>query len=643
MYLECLKILNNGPIKKCVIHPRFVSDNPVPLIVIGENGTGKSILASYLADSFVELTKLGNERIREIYPSHYKLVSPTNIREGEKYSLVLSKYHDIAGNFYHFEGMNDIQNHFSEIEDEIKEFNFRPFVREKIRNIYNEKYLYSDLYTDQSDEAVVKEILTRHVMLFYPSERSGHSSLIPSSKDSLYNPIVSSSYEEENALWFVNAISSGSLSTYKTLEVLLEKITKSENLRIIKNTHLDSYEIHYKKNGENRVLKSLSQLSSGEATLFNMFVTILRHADESSTKSLPLEADSISGVVAIDEIEMHLDTDLQYEVLPALIAMFPRIQFIITTHSPLFVSGMEKYHNDNNYEYDLIEMPSGRSVSIARFSEFERAYATFDQVNTDRKVVQQALSRAVRRIRNTNPLVITEGKTDTYHLKRALDLFHQEGKYLDLNFNTLDFGKKGTLGYGKFNTIKDFISILPSGILNVKYIIICDRDVVGSGKKSSFVNQLPDSGYWNDDNVYAFKIPVPAHRIKDCKDNPSIDTQISIEHYYTDKEITTPALVNGVGKRLYLGNEFDTDGHHLSEDLITHSKRKCGPTKISVIDSSAGVRVASTPNKFNVSYNTNVALSKNDFCNLVVGDPINHISYEAFSAIFDIISEIIKK
>ncbi|MCD8209409.1 MAG: ATP-binding protein [Coprobacillus sp.] len=643
MYLDCLKILNNGPIRKCVIHPRFVGDDPVPLIVIGENGTGKSILASYLADSFVEFTKLASLRMREIYPEHYKLVSPTNIREGEKYSLVLSKYRDNAGDFYLFEGMRDISNHFSEIEEEIKEFNFRPYAKEKIKNLNNEKYLHCDLDNDQSSEIAVSEILTHNIMLFYPSERIAHPPIGQSFKDELYNPIISSSYEEENTKWFQSVISSGSLSTQKTLEVLLEKITKSENLRIVKTTHQDSYEIHYKKNGENRILKSLNQLSSGEATLFNMFVTILRHADEGSNEPLPLEADSISGVVAIDEIEMHLDTDLQYEVLPSLIAMFPKIQFIIATHSPLFVSGMEKYHNDHNYEYDLIEMPSGRSVSIARFSEFERAYNTFDQVSNDRKVVQQALTRAVRRIRNTNPLVITEGKTDTYHLKRALDLFHQEGKYLDLNFNTLDFGKKGTLGYGKFNTIKDFISILPSGILNVKYIIICDRDVVGSGKKSSFVNQLPDRGYWQEDNVYAFKIPTPKHRLKDCQDNPSIDTQISIEHYYTDEEIKTPVVVNGIEKRLYMGNEFDSEGHHLKEDLMTHSKRKCGPTKINILDSSAGVRTTTMPNKFNVSDNTNVALSKNDFCNLVVGDPINHISYEAFSAIFDIISEISKK
>lgn len=36
----------------------------------------------------------------------------------------------------------------------------------------------------------------------------------------------------------------------------------------------------------------------------------------------------------VDEIETHLHVDLQKKVLPFLISFFPKIQFIVTTHSP---------------------------------------------------------------------------------------------------------------------------------------------------------------------------------------------------------------------------------------------------------------------------------------------------------------------
>lgn len=81
-------------------------------------------------------------------------------------------------------------------------------------------------------------------------------------------------------------------------------------------------------------------MSAGQAILFNMFLSIIRHADTQDTnKSIELE--HIEGIVLIDEIDAHIHSDLQYEVLPRLLELFPRIQFILTSHAPIFVLGME--------------------------------------------------------------------------------------------------------------------------------------------------------------------------------------------------------------------------------------------------------------------------------------------------------------
>lgn len=52
------------------------------------------------------------------------------------------------------------------------------------------------------------------------------------------------------------------------------------------------------------------------------------------------------GIVLIDEIELHLHPTLQQEVLQRLRNTFPKIQFIVTTHSPLVISNFKSDENN---------------------------------------------------------------------------------------------------------------------------------------------------------------------------------------------------------------------------------------------------------------------------------------------------------
>ncbi|MBK7443138.1 MAG: AAA family ATPase [Bacteroidetes bacterium] len=47
------------------------------------------------------------------------------------------------------------------------------------------------------------------------------------------------------------------------------------------------------------------------------------------------------GVVLIDEIELHLHPTLQQDVLQRFRKAFPKVQFIITTHSPIIISNFK--------------------------------------------------------------------------------------------------------------------------------------------------------------------------------------------------------------------------------------------------------------------------------------------------------------
>ena len=47
-----------------------------------------------------------------------------------------------------------------------------------------------------------------------------------------------------------------------------------------------------------------------------------------------------SGVVVVDEIETHLHLALQEQILPFFTELFPRLQFVIATHSPAVIASI---------------------------------------------------------------------------------------------------------------------------------------------------------------------------------------------------------------------------------------------------------------------------------------------------------------
>ena len=158
----------------------------------------------------------------------------------------------------------------------------------------------------------------------------------------------------------------------KNIEQIMSNIIGEEvyfglNFR---NAHGSRFNI--KRRRDNSVIvHSLDSLSTGQSALFNMFATIVRYADTININN-SIHLSEISGVVVVDEIELHLHSILQREVLPKLIALFPKIQFIITTHSPLFLLGMEEQFGTEGFE--IYEMPQGLKINAERFSEFQKAY-----------------------------------------------------------------------------------------------------------------------------------------------------------------------------------------------------------------------------------------------------------------------------
>jgi predicted ATPase len=80
-------------------------------------------------------------------------------------------------------------------------------------------------------------------------------------------------------------------------------------------------------------------LSDGYRAFFGWLADFMYHM--CMTWPVNLELWECTGVALIDEIDLHLHPKWQMEVLPKLSKEFPRIQFIVTSHSPLVVGSLE--------------------------------------------------------------------------------------------------------------------------------------------------------------------------------------------------------------------------------------------------------------------------------------------------------------
>ncbi len=84
-------------------------------------------------------------------------------------------------------------------------------------------------------------------------------------------------------------------------------------------------------------------LSDGYSAFLNIVVELMLRMESKAPKVY-----DIQGIVLIDEIETHLHIDLQKKIMPLLTTFFPKIQFIVTTHSPFVLSSIS-----NAVIYDL--------------------------------------------------------------------------------------------------------------------------------------------------------------------------------------------------------------------------------------------------------------------------------------------------
>ena len=662
IYIERLIDKNVGPISDLEINFSFIDNgDPKPVVFVGENGTGKTALISNIADAFYEMA--GKAFSNAIYPNgtngyqYFKAIMPSEIHTGASYL-----YYYIS-----FSAKNTLKYVFKSGKisvDTVKKQTGDNSLDIAWQEDENKKIIIAD--TD-----IISDIWAHNVLCYmgpdryekpawmgdqyYQTEEFLHPTVRSSYNGQLKNPIDVKNVTSLNLQWLLDVIADsradieGDPSSMKLASsinannMFLLKQARNNLEKILSKILGDDvyFQLNYRNSGGSRfrivkrsdnsvVCPTLDSLSTGQIALFNLFATIIRYADNNNIDQ-SIHLDDITGIVIIDEIELHLHSKLQKEVLPSLLQLFPKIQFIITSHSPLFLLGMKDTFGEEGF--DVYELPDAHKISVECFSEFYKAYDYFKKTHTFQKEINDIVDSLPQ---GETPLVITEGPTDWKHMETALNVLSVKDEYKDLFenlcFDFLKYESKNSslnallkieMGNEALIPLCESLIKIPH---NRKYIIIADRDTPKFSQK--IVNDGTPYKKW-DDNTYSALLPLPEFRA----DTP----EICIEHYYSDDEIEKEIEINGISRHLYMGKDFNSHGFNYSADRFCERKDLCGPGKINIIDGTQGERIKRLSDD---SDQTNYALSKSAFADYVSSHP-DEFDFTNFIPLFKMIKTII--
>ena len=379
MRVRKVQIVNYGPIGNLDITFPFDSDTPKPVLLVGENGAGKSILLSLIVNGLASAKDL-------IYPGTLE------IDEGRAYKLRSSSYIKSGSEFYFARVDFDDDLFVGEMRSKLlkREYSTRPsgISGPDIQRAWDEMdsqerdHFFSNI---SANTRRIRDIFSENCVLYFPHNRfeepawlneenlKAQANYMDIKRTTGYTSrrLINYSPLRDNQNWLFDVIydravfetritrvsvpvgnsdqsvplplslgpSGNATSVYEiAVQVVRTVMTEERNVRFGLGRRLNRVVSVIGDSGQ--LVPNIFQLSSGEVSLLDLFLSILRDFDMCGATFST--AEDVRGIVVVDEIDLHLHAVHQYEVLPKLMKMFPNVQFVVTTHSPLFVLGMSK-------------------------------------------------------------------------------------------------------------------------------------------------------------------------------------------------------------------------------------------------------------------------------------------------------------
>ena len=476
MYLRAIHIRNSGPLRSLDLS--FELDHsglPLTYALLGPNGSGKTNALSLIADALVEGAAGAFQDVvpsQGISRSWFRLVGANTITYGEKGGFSILKFESGSTPYFYVEKAGS-------------------FPATEARQSLTEEVASAATWPDSSEniksfvlpDPLAQETFRAGAYAYFPSSRAErpHWLNMESIKEDrfqtnatignqLRKPIFVERGIEEFGQWLMGVISDARVDIAPLISGVQNAATddKIDPRKLLENVgaavrdlngYLAANNIiqlvlgdpqarfvwagrHYAKKiaiESRQSLFTLDGLSAGQASLLSIFGTLLRYGDSQQFKH-PSE---IEGICIVDEIDAHMHADLQLDALPQLIKAFPKIQFLLSGHSPLFVLGLHRHLGERA---KFIEMPTGVDISPEAYGEFARALEAFKGTQAVADLIARDTATLIK------PKVLFEGETDPEYFSTAARILGFEMLLQSVDFEWVG-AKDPERGQG-FNTGK---------------------------------------------------------------------------------------------------------------------------------------------------------------------------------------------
>lgn len=129
-------------------------------------------------------------------------------------------------------------------------------------------------------------------------------------------------------------------AVYSAMESCYERITGCKNVKIQYNMGTKELEVAYKDASGELMRISINQLSDGYKGTISLVADIAYRMAVLNPQLLGNVCRETDGIVLIDEVDLHLHPSWQKRILEDLTAIFPKVQFIVSTHAPEVINSV---------------------------------------------------------------------------------------------------------------------------------------------------------------------------------------------------------------------------------------------------------------------------------------------------------------
>jgi len=571
MYLRSITLQNTGPIEDFSLDLPFDNERPKPLVLVGRNGSGKSTVLSFIANALFAFKQEVYEESEIEKGRVYRIRSPLGIRSGANF------YHS------HLKFDHDLQIHEWQLDRPRsafeKDLGWTPFASEWNQIPEHEISHFAPNLGALKELHKLEKAFNSNCLLFFSADRFEPPDWLNS--DSLSNElklpeparmkgrtqrrILARNRLKPTVEWLTSILLDVLLQEHKQVklpvhqgdqkppiqldaripipgastavfnsivailrEILAERPEDQVQLEVGgRRSRIISAHIN-RQHKRVKTIKDLLSLSAGESALFCLFAAIVLDADQAGLSfSSTLE---IRGLVLIDEADLHLHLGLQHKVLPGLMALFPKVQFVMSVHSPLVVLGIESTYGDNGFV--VIDLPSGQQINPESYSEFLNAFDVFAATRTFENSILKRINAQPK------PAIIVEGTSDEILIRTAWEKLHP-GIPISHEIIPCGLEPKPEDRSGGAEMLRRCIEFLAI-VSDRKVIAIFDNDRKGNEQfagitKKSFKVGL-DALHKNHITkpAHAVLLPIPLGRELFVTQGDINQRYLAIEHYFSD-------------------------------------------------------------------------------------------------------------